>query len=442
MAEDSQPLQQQQQTYPSYQTCNSSSSGARQVEEEQYGLGTIRRLLDQSGTDGTNNSFTMSPFHQQSRVRSFAKGSSSLRVSVALLAVFSMVVVVGIHRILPTADEVALAQHYYGRSALNSLPGSTLRIREAQQTADAARRNHLKSVVDASEKEEAPQQRRALRHTRSEFKEEKHLREGCEATVVILRHCEKGTITEHCAYTGYERSVYLASLFGDTSLTRWPSPSYIFAESPGHRHSHKKMNFREIETVGPLALASNVTVDDSYTDNNLSTLSKRLLHQIEAGNMCGKVAVMAWKHSSIAHAAHVLGCGPKQGCPLDYSGKTFDNVWQLKFVYRAWEHSNHKKHFVVLPETPYWKVFGAVREEGFDPLAVSKQFGDYPSGGTRTGGRWQNLETAYPERKHSSDTAGWSMTRVGFPIPDDGDDDDINRKAMYDWAHKGGVKIP
>ena len=27
--------------------------------------------------------------------------------------------------------------------------------------------------------------------------------------VVLMRHCEKSTVTEHCAYDGYERSVYL-----------------------------------------------------------------------------------------------------------------------------------------------------------------------------------------------------------------------------------------
>jgi hypothetical protein len=63
--------------------------------------------------------------------------------------------------------------------------------------------------------------------------------------VVIIRHCEKGSIREHCSYPGFERSVYLATLFGDDG-ERWPAPSQIFALSPGR---HKKMNFREMELV-------------------------------------------------------------------------------------------------------------------------------------------------------------------------------------------------
>ena len=44
-------------------------------------------------------------------------------------------------------------------------------------------------------------------------------------------------------------------------------------------------------------------------------------------------------------------------------------------------------------------VFGTVRPEGFDPLAFSKTMGDYPVGGTHTGGRWRQLDHEIPERE-------------------------------------------
>ena len=87
--------------------------------------------------------------------------------------------------------------------------------------------------------------------------------DGCEATVMLVRHCEKGDIREHCNYLGFERSVYLASLFGDDPHARWPAPEYIFAMTPGGRHNKHKMNYREVETVGPLANKTGVTVDTS-----------------------------------------------------------------------------------------------------------------------------------------------------------------------------------
>jgi hypothetical protein len=60
-------------------------------------------------------------------------------------------------------------------------------------------------------------------------------------------------------------------LFGDddshvSTRSRYPLPSYIFAESPIARHSQHKMNFREVETVGPLV--AKVMRHDQKTKNH------------------------------------------------------------------------------------------------------------------------------------------------------------------------------
>lgn len=128
--------------------------------------------------------------------------------------------------------------------------------------------------------------------------------------------------------------------------------------------------------------------------------------------MCGKVTLVAWKHSQIAHLAHHLGCGPNQGCPIDYRGSSFDNAWQIKFTYRTPEHSERKD--LELPRKPRWEIYGSVQPEGFDPLSYSKIAGDYPPGGTRHGARWKKAEESYPERRSYKDTAGWKESRVGF----------------------------
>lgn len=79
----------------------------------------------------------------------------------------------------------------------------------------------------------------------------------------------------------------------------------------------------------------------------------------------------------------LLNSGPFEGCPMDYRGKEFDQVWQIKYVYRSFHHgpkakSTHK----------HWDIFGSVQYEHFDPLAFSKTAGDYPAGGTGHAGRW------------------------------------------------------
>jgi hypothetical protein len=239
--------------------------------------------------------------------------------------------------------------------------------------------------------------------------------DGCEATVMIIRHCEKGDVREHCAYVGYERSVYLATQFGEDG-ERWPSPSYIFAMSPPGQHNKHKMNFREIETVGPLAKKSGVTIDTSYTSHTKNSLTRQILTFLQTGQMCGKLTVVSWKHSEIGSLAHHLGCGPSQGCPVDYKGKNFDTVWQVKFAHRTFDHSTHKS--LKLPKEAEWRVFGSVQNEGFDPLAVSNAFGDYPRGGTSWSARWMKADTSIPER-HQGSSGGWKATSVGFQPTND-----------------------
>lgn len=170
--------------------------------------------------------------------------------------------------------------------------------------------------------------------------------EGCEATVVIIRHCEKGSIREHCSYAGYERSVYLSTIFGDED-ERWPAPSYIYALDAGHRHNAKKRVFREMETVLPLAVKSNVLVDYSYDTHNVGLLARNVSDILRTGDACGKVIVICWKHSQIPHLAHRLGCGPKQGCPADYPSFSFDQAWQIKVSGCVAQYGGADQHFPI-----------------------------------------------------------------------------------------------
>ena len=68
---------------------------------------------------------------------------------------------------------------------------------------------------------------------------------------------------------------------------------------------------------------------------------------------------------------------------MDYKGREFDQVWQIKYVYRSFHHGPTGKTV-----HKHWDIFGSIQNEGFDPLAFSKAAGDYPVGGTRHGGNW------------------------------------------------------
>ena len=67
---------------------------------------------------------------------------------------------------------------------------------------------------------------------------------------------------------------------------------------------------------------------------------------------------------------------------MDYKGNQFDQVWQIKYVFRRFFDGK-------VDDYPHWKIYGSVQDQRFDPLAFSKQAGDYPAGGTSKGARWQ-----------------------------------------------------
>ncbi len=118
---------------------------------------------------------------------------------------------------------------------------------------------------------------------------------GCEATILLLRHCEKESEYEHCNYVGYERAAFLPTLFGDGD-ERWPTPNYVFALNPGDRGTTWKKNFREIELILPLAEKANVTINAAYGVDDASHLARHYHEMLKSGEACGKLAVVSWKH--------------------------------------------------------------------------------------------------------------------------------------------------
>ena len=150
---------------------------------------------------------------------------------------------------------------------------------------------------------------------------------GCDAKVLLMRHCEKENLREHCSSVGFERSDYLVSLFGPKA--KWPVPSFLFAENPTGRNNPATHNFREIETLRPLATAVHLNIDTSYDTHHTADLAEKMFQLMDEGELCGKMAVVSWKHSGIPTLAKVMGCTKSNGCPTDYSSKMYDEVWEL-----------------------------------------------------------------------------------------------------------------
>mmetsp|Transcript_21971 Transcript_21971/g.33562 ORF Transcript_21971/g.33562 Transcript_21971/m.33562 type:complete len:465 (-) Transcript_21971:23-1417(-) len=268
---------------------------------------------------------------------------------------------------------------------------------------------------------------------------------GCEATVMLIRHCEKGNLKSHCNYVGFERAAYLATLFGD----RWPNPSKIYALETKRNHHQ---NLREIETVRFVALNAEVEIDEEYGTDQTKELADTIVKSIvQSGenndpnthdnNMCGKLVLVSWKHSDIPRLARHLGCGPLQGCPIDYRGSQFDQVWQIKYVYRNMHDFSKAMTTAMIsaaheepegggrrqlarmkhPLQPQrqqqrWEVFGNVQYENFDPLAYSKQVGDYGKNHNGVDDASHHSTTPTSGSSSSSGSRIWNSPRSSFPL--------------------------
>ena len=207
--------------------------------------------------------------------------------------------------------------------------------------------------------------------------------EGCHGTVIIIRHCEKGSIREHCNTIGFERAEYISSLFGSEPEARWPAPSYLFALAPGERHNTYVNNWREVETIQPLSDKIGVPIYTSFGMDHKKDFAKHLFQMLRSGEMCGKVALVSWKHEDIPHLARSLGCGPDDGCPKSWaSDNDFDSTWQVLYSYHKQMYPNFaievkKNKHKVWGQHPQWWISGHIQKEGFDPLQFRKNNGSY-----------------------------------------------------------------
>jgi hypothetical protein len=130
---------------------------------------------------------------------------------------------------------------------------------------------------------------------------------GCETTIMLMRHCEKGNLKSHCNYHGFERAAFLATQFGDGD-ERWPAPSEIYAlKAHGRGNKHHHLNYREVETVQYMANKLGLTVNQDYKTSHDQKLARKILTSILNGEQCGKFTVVSWKHSDIPRLAQLLG---------------------------------------------------------------------------------------------------------------------------------------
>ena len=185
------------------------------------------------------------------------------------------------------------------------------------------------------------------------------------SVVLLVRHCEDGTterlsdLSRHCNPLGFQRSEYLATLFG----SRWPQPSHLYGLA-------KSKNMKQYETLVPLANRTGLGI--SMIEYERSQHDLVIAHVQDLVDLCDSpnltttaaspvdkgvpmVTVVSWKHAYIPELARAMGC---DHCPDEWPDDDFDSVWELH--YQWVESASHKTTM---------KVFGSVVQQNFDPLA-------------------------------------------------------------------------
>lgn len=259
------------------------------------------------------------------------------------------------------------------------------------------------------------------RNLLDEFTDPEKVGLGCEATVVIARHCEKDTDKkslanpeQHCNYLGFHRAEYFSTLFDSDPSSRWPLPSFLFATSIPRNTStipHNRNNYREVETLIPLAEKANLEINSDFGPDDTKELADHIFGLLQNGDLCGKVALISWKHEGIPRLAKQLACRTLSSFPEKYPIGSYDQVWILNFLYdngktmRSYyqgteQHINgtkaddvnnegdgedeqqqsrrnlkKKKHHKNKAKAAFkaaWNVYGTIQWQNFDPLAFNR----------------------------------------------------------------------
>lgn len=175
-------------------------------------------------------------------------------------------------------------------------------------------------------------------------------RHNSSSRVVVIRHCDKDSKSRrHCSARGFQRAKWLPSLFvGDQQ--RWPVPAWLIARAPEPKHYVQ----RSVETLEPLSAIIGVPIVQNYSATSVDALIDHVLYLVRSGKLCGKLALVCWKHEQIPRIVEALGYHPLGGHRnklgrWSWKGKDYDTAVDINFT--------------LSDDT--WHVSGRLVEEGF-----------------------------------------------------------------------------
>jgi hypothetical protein len=139
-------------------------------------------------------------------------------------------------------------------------------------------------------------------------------------SILIIRHAEKPDDEgdPHLSAAGRARARMLA----EELPSLYPTLHRLFATAPS------KASNRPYETIVPLAAATGLKIDSSFTDKQHAELSEHILKHLN--EYAGKTVLICWHHETIPAIAR--GGFGQQSAPARWPKQIFDQIWQIDYV--------------------------------------------------------------------------------------------------------------
>lgn len=132
-------------------------------------------------------------------------------------------------------------------------------------------------------------------------------------TVIIIRHAEKPDKGDNLSCQGLNRAMQLPAVL----VKQFGVPEYVYVPAPSVGKATK--SGRMMQTIWPLAVKYNLTLNSKYDVKQTTALAKNILKR------SGTVLVV-WEHNHIADIAAALGVNIRS---LSWTGNDYDSIWKV-----------------------------------------------------------------------------------------------------------------
>ena len=133
--------------------------------------------------------------------------------------------------------------------------------------------------------------------------------------VVIIRHAEKPVAGDNLSCQGQNRALQLPAILAKKFIK--PDYTYVPALKSDKSTAHSRM----FQTVTPLAVKYDLTINSKYRQNEYADVAKSVLKK-------NGVVLMVWSHSEMPDLVRALGVdnAPK------WADEDFDSIWLVTYA--------------------------------------------------------------------------------------------------------------